>query len=81
MDKVATDHSLMQRPVHLSFGQVKPFVDRYKCGWMGKKIKEQNEFSKMIDMVSYASKVSENGSCVFVVHFRSPETLKVCQLA
>ena len=81
MDKVATDHSFMQRPDHLTFGQVKPFVDRYKYGWTGKQIKEQNKSSKMIDIVSYASKVSENGSCVFVVDFRSSETLKVCQLA
>ena len=38
--------------------------------------------SKTIDIVSYASKVSVNGvTCVFVVHFRSSDTFKVCKLA
>ena len=33
--------------------------------------------SKTIDIVSYALKVSENAvTCVFVVHFRSPDTFK-----
>ena len=51
--------------------------------WTGKKkMKEQKKFFKTIDIVSYALKVSENGvTCVFVVHFRSSETLKVCKLA
>ena len=39
-------------------------------------MKEQkNVFSKTIDIVSYALKVSRNGViCVFVVHFRSLDT-------
>ena len=45
---------------------------------MGKKSKEQ----KSIDIVSNASEVSVNGvTCVFVVHFRSSDTFKVCKLA
>ena len=37
---------------------------------------------KTIDIVSYASKMSVNGvTCAFVVHFRSSDTFKVCQLA
>ena len=42
-------------------------------------MKEQKRSSKTIDIVSYASKVSVNG--VFVVHFRSSDTFKVCKLA
>ena len=35
-----------------------------------------------IDIVSYALKESVNGiTCVFVVHFRSSDTFKVCKLA
>ena len=49
-------------------------------GWVkneGAKIKS----SKTIHIVSYASKVSINGvTCVFVVHFRSSDTFKVCKL-
>ena len=45
-----------------------------------KKMKEQKKAS--IGIVSYASKVSVNGvTCVFVVHFRSLGTFKVCKLA
>ena len=37
---------------------------------------------KTIGFVSYASKVSVNGvTCVFVVHFRSSDTFKLCKLA
>ena len=67
----------MQRPVHPSFGRVNTIVDGLKCGWTGKKIT-----SKTTDIVSYASKVSVNGvTCVFVDHFRSSDTFKVCKLA
>ena len=45
-------------------------------------MKEQKRSSKTIDIVNYASKVSVNGvTCVFVVHFRSSDTFKVCKLA
>ena len=48
----------------------------------GYKKKEQKRSSKTIDIVSYASKVSVNGvTYVFVVHFRSTDTFKVCQMA
>ena len=40
------------------------------------KNEEQKRSSKTIDIVSYASKVI----CVFVVHFRSSDTFKVCNL-
>ena len=54
-------------------------------GWTGGgqiKDKEQKRSSKTIEIVCYAYKVSENGvTCVFVVHFRSPDTFKVCKLA
>ena len=47
-----------------------------------RKPKEQKKSSKTIDIVSYASKLSVNGvTCVFVVHFRSLDTFKVCKLA
>ena len=40
-------------------------------------MKEQKKASKIIDIVSYSLKVSENGvTCVFVVHFRSSDTIK-----
>ena len=40
-------------------------------------MKAQKRYSKTIDIVSYALKVSENGvTCVFVVHFRSSDTFK-----
>ena len=46
---------------------------------MGKKIKVQKRSSKTIDIDSY---VSVNGvTCMFVVHFRSSETFKICKLA
>ena len=45
-------------------------------------MKEQKRSSKTLDIVSYASKVSVNGvTCVFVVHFKSSDTFKVCKLA
>ena len=45
-------------------------------------MKEQKNYTKTIDIVSYASKVKVNGvTCVFVVHFRSSDTFKVCKLA
>ena len=44
-------------------------------------MKEQKRSSKTIDIVSYPSKVSVNGViCVFVAHFRSSDTFKVCKL-
>ena len=44
---------------------------------MGTKMKEQKNFSKTIDIVSYALKVSLSGvACVFVVHFRSSGTFE-----
>ena len=68
---------IQPRLPELSFVRVKTNMDRYKCGWMGKKMKEQKRSSKIIDIVSYALKVSENGvTCVFVVHFRSLDTFK-----
>ena len=40
-------------------------------------MKEQKRFSKIIDIVSYALKVSVNGViCVFLVHFRSSGTFE-----
>ena len=42
----------------------------------GQKMKEQKRSSKIIDIVSYALKVSVNGAkCVFVAHFRSSGTI------
>ena len=41
-----------------------------------KKMKEQKRCSKTIDIVSYGLKMSVNSvTCVFVVHFRSSDTL------
>ena len=41
-------------------------------GREGKQMKGQKNFSKTIDIVSYAFKVNVNGViCVFVGHFRS----------
>ena len=43
--------------------------------------KGAKKFPKTIDIISCASKVSVNGvTCVFVVHFRSSDTFKVCKL-
>ena len=41
-------------------------------------MKEQkNKSSKILDIIRYALKVSENGvTCVFVVRFRSSDTFK-----
>ena len=40
-------------------------------------MKEQKKYSKTIDIVSYALRVSVNGViCVFVVHFRSSGTFE-----
>ena len=40
-------------------------------------MKEQNKSSKTIDIVNYALEVRVNGvTCVFVVHFRSSDTIK-----
>ena len=40
-------------------------------------MKEQNKSSKTIDIVNYALDVRVNGvTCVFVVHFRSSDTIK-----
>ena len=65
----------MQRPVNPSFGRVKTVVYGYKYGWTDEKIKEQKKAS--IDIVRFASKVSVDGAtCVFVVNFRSSDTLK-----
>ena len=48
-------------------------------GWVTKLRSNKEQSSKTIDIVSYASKVSVNGvTCVFVVHFRSSDTFKVC---
>ena len=44
-------------------------------------MKEQKRSSKTLDTVSYASKVSVMMSCMFIVHFRSSDTFKVCNLA
>ena len=45
---------------------------RVEIWWTGKE-----RSSKIIDIVSYALKMSENGvTCVFVVHFRSSDTFK-----
>ena len=64
-------------------------LDRKNLLWMGRnmgawvKIMMQLTRSpKTIDIVSYAAKVSVNGvTCVFVVHFRSSNTSRVCKLA
>ena len=62
-------HCFMQKPVHPSFGWVK-------------KRRSKKRYSKTIDIVSYASKVSVNGViCVFVVQFLSSNTFKVSKLA
>ena len=51
---------------------------------MGERVKQlrsKKRSSKTIDIVSFASNVSVNGvTCVFVVHFRSSDTFKVCKL-
>ena len=61
------------------YGWVEIWVDGW---WKGKKIKEQKQSSKTIDIVTYILKVSEYCvKCVFVVHFRSSGTFKVCKLA
>ena len=58
-------HSFMQRPVHLSIGQVKPTVD-------GGKNEDAKKVFQKHRCVSYALKMNVNGvTCVFVVHFRS----------
>ena len=45
-------------------------------------MKEQKTSSKTIDIVIYALEMSVSGvTCVFVVHFRSSDTFKVCKLA
>ena len=72
-------HSFMQRPVHPSFGPVKPlwtgskiWVDGF---WTGKKIKAQKRYSKTGDIVNYALQVSVNGvTCMFIVNFSSSDT-------
>ena len=47
-----------------------------------KKLRSKKRSPKTIDIVSYASKLSVNGViCVFIVHFRSSDIFKVCQLA
>ena len=51
---------------------------------MGGRVKNKGAktFSQTIDIVSYTLKVTVNGvTCVFVVHFRSSDTFKVCKLA
>ena len=73
------DHSFMQRSVQPSFQQVKTVVAGQKYGWTGKKMKEQNK-SKTIDIVSFTSKSANGVTCVFVVHFRSSDTFKLCKL-
>ena len=57
-------------------------LDGQSLLWMGRnvvdgnKIKEPKRCSKTIDIVSYALEVSVNGvTFVFVVCFRSPDTL------
>ena len=59
--------SFMQRPVHLSFGRVKPIVDKYNYHWTGGGW--VRKFSKIIDLVSYALKIGV--TCVFVVYLKS----------
>ena len=61
-------------------GRVEIWVDG-GGGWVKNEVSKK--FSKTIDIVNYASKVSVNGvtyTCVFVVHFRSSDTFKVCKL-
>ena len=38
----------MQRPIHLSFGQVNIVVDRYKYGWTGKNERPKKVFQNNI---------------------------------
>ena len=78
---VSVTNSFMQRPVHPSFGWVKPIMDGYKYGWTGggwvKNEGAKKRSSKTIYIVSYALKVSVNGvTCVFVVLFRSSGTFE-----
>ena len=50
---------------------------------MGGQVKNEGaqQIPKTIDIVSCASRASVNGvTCVFVVHFRSSDTFKVCKL-
>ena len=52
------------------------------AGLLWGKKRSKKGSSKTIDIVSYALKVCVNGViCVFVVHFRSSDTFKVCKLA
>ena len=53
---------------------------------MGNRVKNENDgskkYSKTIDIVSYAVKVSGNGViCVFVAHFRSSDTFESLQIS
>ena len=50
----------MQRPVHLSLGQVKYVGDRQNItgqGWTVKKMNKQKQASNILDIVSYALKM------------------------
>ena len=72
----------MQRPVHLSFGQVKTIVDGKNMGGGRLKTGGKKRSSKTIDIVSYASKVSVNVShvCLKCILWSS-DTFKVYKLA
>ena len=41
-------------------------VDRYKYQWMGRKMKDQNKSSKIIDTVSYTWYMGING-CLYLI--------------
>ena len=57
------------------------WTGRNMGGWV-EKWRSQKRSSKTINIVSYALKVSVNGvTRVFVVHFRSLDTFKVCRLS
>ena len=75
----------MQKPVHPSFGRVKPVVDGLKYGWTGggrEKMKGQKRWSNTIDIVIYASKVSVNGVTRVFVSISGHQThFKVYKLA
>jgi len=47
----------MQKPIHPSFGWVKPRCGQVEILVVEEKMKEQKRFSKIIDIVSYALKM------------------------
>ena len=57
------------------------WTGRNMGGW-AKKLRSKKRSSETIDIGSYALEVGVNGvTCVFVVHFRSSDTIKVGKLA